>query len=207
MREAIGTGPTVVLAKKNACDILAVEDTNVEFEVVQLPEKSFLGLFGGKPAKVKAIIKDSPTDAALNYLEEIISNFDLKDIKIRVEDFKKNSVFQLSGREVKDLCNGKVETLRALQYLTGLVASQKNGSFYNVVIKAENLRDERAERLYQEVKTALEKFSKTKNNFSFPPMSAYDRKLVHEQIQLVDNVESWSEGEGFNRHVVIGIKS
>ena len=52
LREAIATGETVEQAFENACVQLGVETVDAEFEVLELPEKKKLGLFGGKPAKV-----------------------------------------------------------------------------------------------------------------------------------------------------------
>ena len=51
VREAIATGDTVEQAFENACVQLGVETVEAEFEVLELPEKKKLGLFGGKPAK------------------------------------------------------------------------------------------------------------------------------------------------------------
>ncbi len=60
IREAIGVAETIEQAKAEACKELGIEESQAEFEVIQLPEKKVLGLFGGKEAKVKAIYKVTP---------------------------------------------------------------------------------------------------------------------------------------------------
>lgn len=56
LREAIGIGDTEELAKEDALHQLGLDNTNgVEFEIIKKAEKKKFGLFGGSPAKVKAI--------------------------------------------------------------------------------------------------------------------------------------------------------
>lgn len=58
IREAIGIGETDEIAKENALKQLGIEATNdVRFEIIKKAEKKKFGLFGGSPAKVKAIIE------------------------------------------------------------------------------------------------------------------------------------------------------
>ena len=54
VKEAVGIGDTIEKAKEDACKKLGVESYEAEFEVLELPVKKTLGLFGGSPAKVRA---------------------------------------------------------------------------------------------------------------------------------------------------------
>lgn len=56
LREAIGIGDTEELAKEDALKQLGLDNANgVEFEVIKKAEKKKFGIFGGSPAKVKAV--------------------------------------------------------------------------------------------------------------------------------------------------------
>lgn len=58
IKEAIGTGTTVDEAKAAAMVELGISDfDDFNVEVLQIPAKKFLGLFGGSPAKVKVTIE------------------------------------------------------------------------------------------------------------------------------------------------------
>lgn len=60
IKEAIGTGTTVEAAKAAAMLELGISDfDDFNVEVLQIPAKKFLGLFGGSPAKVKVTIEVS----------------------------------------------------------------------------------------------------------------------------------------------------
>lgn len=57
IREAIATGDNVEAAFANACRQLGVDTIDASCDVLELPQKKTLGLFGGRPAKVRAYIE------------------------------------------------------------------------------------------------------------------------------------------------------
>ena len=70
LREAIGIGDTEELAKEDALHQLGLDNANgVEFEIIKKAEKKRFGLFGGSPAKVKAIYDESD-DVIIKEVEE-----------------------------------------------------------------------------------------------------------------------------------------
>ena len=56
IKEAIATGENVEAAFANACRQLGVETVDASCDVLELPQKKTLGLFGGRPAKVRAYV-------------------------------------------------------------------------------------------------------------------------------------------------------
>lgn len=55
MREAVATGATVEEARDKAVLMLGdIGDADIEIEVIDMPKKKTLGIFGGNPAKVRA---------------------------------------------------------------------------------------------------------------------------------------------------------
>ncbi len=58
IKEAIGYGLTIDEAKENAIlNLNAAADADIQFEVITMPKKKTLGLFGGAKAEVKAFIE------------------------------------------------------------------------------------------------------------------------------------------------------
>ena len=57
IKEAVAQGPTVEAAFARACEELGVDTSEAACEVLELPTKKTFGIFGGKPAKVKATIE------------------------------------------------------------------------------------------------------------------------------------------------------
>lgn len=57
IKEAIAVGENVEIAFANACRELGVDTIDAGCEVLEMPQKKTLGLFGGRPAKVRAYIE------------------------------------------------------------------------------------------------------------------------------------------------------
>lgn len=124
IREAIGVAETITLAQQEACKQLGVNIEDAEFEVIQMPEKKKFGLFGGSPAKVKAIVNLSPIQIAKEYLEKILKLMGATDFTVEVVENSEGADFNISGENIGFIIGHRGETLNSLQYLTGLVANQ-----------------------------------------------------------------------------------
>lgn len=57
IREAVATGDSVEVAFAKACRELGIDTIDAECEILEMPQKKTLGLFGGRPAKVRAYIE------------------------------------------------------------------------------------------------------------------------------------------------------
>ncbi len=204
IREAIGVAETIELAKAEACKALGVDESQAEYEVLQLPEKKVLGLFGGKEAKVKAIFKETPLQAAQEYLENLIKAMGIEGAEVNMECGEDNVSFVVSGDDASALIGRRGETLDALQYLVSLVANHNDGEYYRVSIDIGGYREKRRETLVALGKKHAILAAKKGYRHSFEPMNPYERRIIHTAVQEVEGATSWSEGENFRRHVVIG---
>ena len=204
LKEAIGVGETVLLAQEDACNILGVNgNDNVEFEVVQMPAKKTLGIFGGKPAKVRAVLKINPARVALNYVNNIIEKMGLENVTAEAKESEAGAHIDLSGEEVGYLIGRRGETLDALQYLAGLVCNRGEEKYYRITIDTANYREKREKTLEDLAVRLANKAIRTKRTISLEPMNAYERRIIHAAIQKVNGVTSRSEGENKERHVVV----
>ena len=210
VREAIATGETVEQAFENACVQLGVETVEAEFEVLELPEKKKLGLFGGKPAKVRAYIQSSPAQAAADYLQDLLQKMGLENVEISIHEEKNEegtqngALLTLSGDDIGFVIGRRGETLDALQYLAGLVANHVDEGYYRITLDIGNYREKRKETLEALGKKIALKAVKIGRNYPLEPMNPYERRIIHTAVQEVEGAKSWSEGEDIARHVVIG---
>ena len=210
VREAIATGETVEQAFENACVQLGVETVEAEFEVLELPEKKKLGLFGGKPAKVRAYIQSSPAQAAADYLQDLLQKMGLENVEISIHEEKNEegtqngALLTLSGDDIGFVIGHRGETLDALQYLAGLVANHVDEGYYCITLDIGNYREKRKETLEALGKKIALKAVKIGRNYPLEPMNPYERRIIHTAVQEVEGAKSWSEGEDIARHVVIG---
>jgi len=204
VKEAIATGTTIEEAHKKACEMLGVDTTEAEFEILELPEKKKFGLFGGNPAKVRAFIRETPADVAANYLRSILSGMGLNNIQVDIREEDAGAELVLTGDDIGFIIGHRGETLDALQYLASLVANHVDESYYRITLDVGNYREKRKETLENLGKKMAARAVKTGRNASLEPMNPYERRIIHTAVQSVEGAKSWSEGEDLARHVVIG---
>ncbi|ARP51212.1 MULTISPECIES: RNA-binding cell elongation regulator Jag/EloR [Caproicibacterium] len=203
-REAIETGETVEAARVAACRELGVEPDEAEFEILEMPVKKTLGLFGGSPAKVRAFVEEGPAEKAASYLESILNNIGLPELQIDVQKEEGGAMLSISGGDIGFIIGHRGETLDALQYLAGLVANQSEDSYYRITLDIGGYREKRRETLEALGKKLAAKAVKSGRNNSLEPMNPYERRIIHTAVQEVSGAISWSEGKDQTRHVVIG---
>ena len=205
LKEVIGVGDTELEALNDAKRQLGLEETDeVEFELIQRAEKKKFGLFGGAPAKVKIIIRDTPEEKAEKFLREVLEKMLINGIEIEKKSEEGAVEFNLSGEEVGYVIGRRGETLDALQYLTSLVANHSEDPYIKVTVNTGNYREKREKTLESLGRKLAFKAIKTGKKTNLEPMNPYERRLIHTSVQKVNGAISWSEGEGAARHVVIG---
>ena len=207
IREAICEGSDVEEALEKAKAQLGLDDTDdYEFEVIQREEKKRFGLFGGRPAKVRAYITiiEAPADKTERFLRNVLDKMGLSEIAIEAKESEDSLEFDLSGEEEGFVIGRRGETLDALQYLSSLVANHNSENYVKVTVNVGNYRDKREKTLEILGRKLAFKAVKTGKKTSLEPMNPYERRIIHTAVQKVNGAISWSEGENTMRHVVIG---
>lgn len=206
LREAVAQGATVQEAFEIACRELGVDTTDAEIEIIEEPTKKTFGLFGGKPAKVRAFIEenDDPAEIAAEYLKTVLREMGLSDVTIDIKHEEFGAELNLSGENISFVIGHRGETLDSLQYLASLVANHVDNTYYRITLDVGNYREKRKETLEGLGKRMALRAVKAGRNFSLEPMNPYERRIIHTAVQEVEGAKSWSEGEDLGRHVVIG---
>ena len=205
IKEAICEGSDVQDALKKAKEQLGLDETSeYEFEIIQTEEKKKFGLFGGRPAKVRVFIKDTPDERAEKFLRDVLDKMTLQSVEIEKSTDENAVEFNLSGEEVGFVIGRRGETLDALQYLTSLVANHGEDPYIKVTVNTGNYREKREKTLEILGRKLAFKAIKTGKKTSLEPMNPYERRIIHTAVQKVNGAISWSEGENATRHVVIG---
>ncbi len=141
-------------------------------------------------------------DIAADYLEELLDRADLDgDIEIVTQSGR--VYLSIEADQPDDLrLLSKPDVVAALQELTRLAVHAKTGDFSRLILDVAGSRDARAEELQRLVDRAVERLDGGAASAALPPMSSYERKLVHDLV-ADRGFTSESEGEGSDRHTVI----
>lgn len=96
------------------------------------------------------------------------------------------------------------EGLESFQHLLRLLAVEASLSRdYDIVVDIAGYRKKKASHLQREAKEKAYQVLATGLPEIFPPMSAYERRIVHMVCSNIADVETESEGEGKHKRVVI----
>jgi spoIIIJ-associated protein len=141
-------------------------------------------------------------DIAADYIEELLDIADL-DGDIDIDARAGRAYISVSATGDANLSQlSKPDTVTALQELTRLAVQNRTGRFSRLILDIGGSRDARAAELAALVDHAVTRIEGGASTASLPPMSSYERKVVHD-IVAERGFSSESEGEGRDRHTVI----
>jgi spoIIIJ-associated protein len=101
------------------------------------------------------------------------------------------------------------QTLFEIQHLLRMILNKKfHSSFGENKILYLNLdindyKKKKTEYLKDLAKNFADQVSLNKEEKRLPPMSSYERKIIHAELSLRKDVTTESKGEGLNRHILI----
>ena len=111
------------------------------------------------------------------------------------------------GDDASTLIGHHGDTLDALQYLANLASARKNikgeRDKSRVTIDIEGYRKKREETLRALARRMAAKALRNKRSVMLEPMSAYERRIIHSEIQNIEGVSTNSIGSDNNRKIVI----
>ena len=111
------------------------------------------------------------------------------------------------GDDASALIGHHGDTLDALQYLANLASARKNirgeRDKSRVTLDIEGYRAKREETLRALARRMAAKALRNRRSVMLEPMSAYERRIIHSEIQSIEGVSTNSIGSDNNRKIVI----
>ena len=213
------TGETVGEAKWSALRELerlapGIDRDAVRFQVVSEGERGLLGV-GYTPARVVATAErpeergaqapplEGEAAVARELLERVVSALDV-DARVDVTEGDEEVVATVTGGDLGVLIGRHGQMIDALQYLANAMAHRSVGDDRRrIVVDAAGYRARRSATLETLARRSAEQASATGRRVELEPMSAVERRLVHEALKDDPEVETASEGVEPNRFVVV----
>ena len=214
MREVERSAGSVEEAIEGALEELGVSEQEAEVEIVQEPQKGLLG-FGSQEAVVRVRVpEEAVSGVALDEQAEIAEEFvtgllermgmDADVDRGVVEGVMYVDILAGQDSEGMGLLIGRHgQTLDALQEVVRTAVQRRTQSRCRVLVDVEDYRKRRRSQLAEKARGVAQRVRRTGRQERLEPMSAYDRKIVHDTAGEVGGVETTSEGEDPDRRVVI----
>lgn len=141
-------------------------------------------------------------DFARNYLSDMLSFF---GINVAIEAKLTDDVIELAvpSTEINSLLIGRnAETLRSMQLLVSSALRSRDAVVQRVNVDIADYKRQREEKVAKQAREWIEEVLRTGDS-RVVNLNAADRRIVHHVASEYDTIETFSEGEGRDRRIVI----
>lgn len=147
---------------------------------------------------------DHIADVAIETLQGILEHFNVGEVTIdEYEGDEGELILDITGDDLAVLIGRYGRTLDSLQFIVSAINYRKLGFRYPVVIDVEGYKSRQREKIESIAHSTARRAVSQGRSISMRPMTPYERRLVHIALINDPKVETESEGEGSDRHVVV----
>lgn len=151
---------------------------------------------------------DNVADISIEYIQTIVKNFNLGEITINeYEGADKELILDINGDDLAILIGKHGTTLDSIQHIVSVLSYNKLGFYYPVIIDVEGYKSRQRIKLESLAKNLANRVIRSNKPYSMHPMNPYKRRIIHTYLSKYDKVETHSEGEGRDRHLIISPKN
>jgi spoIIIJ-associated protein len=142
------------------------------------------------------------SEVAADYIEGLL---DILDADGDIDELVSGGrpVVEVVGNKLQHLIGQRGATLEALQELTRLAIFKQTGEPSRLLLDVGGYREHRRKELSAVARNAVEKVKQHGEPVRLEPMSAFERKCVHDVVNASEGVESESEGVEPHRRIVV----
>ena len=157
--------------------------------------------------KMEEKVVSAGEDMSFDFINTVISDIGLNATATLYSCEDGTRRITIKGEDASTLIGHHGDTLDALQYLANLACARKNihgeRDKSRVTLDIEGYRAKREDTLRALARRMAAKALKNKRSVMLEPMSAYERRIIHSEIQSIEGVSTNSIGSDNNRKIVI----
>jgi spoIIIJ-associated protein len=142
------------------------------------------------------------SEIAADYVEGLL---DILDYDGDIDELVSSGrpMVEVVGDRLQPLVGQRGATLEALQELTRLAIFRATGSPSRLLLDIGGYRATRRKELAAVARNAVEKVKQHGEDVRLEPMSAFERKCVHDVVNAISGVQSESEGVEPSRRIIV----
>ena len=177
------------------------EETVVETEATETAEEPVK-----KAKREDDIVKNQ--DRIVSYLQNIVIAMGYPDATVDFrEDGNRHFTLNIKTEENTSLIIGKRGvTLNSLQFLVNNFAKKFSSHYFRIEVDCDDYRENRKKTLEDLALNLAKKSKKIGKPVELEPMTSIERKIIHNALTGIKNVETESRGEEPHRYLVITAK-
>lgn len=200
-------GKTLEEATKRAEEELGASRDDMKIELLEEKDKGVLGLSWGKKCVISVELAGGKLQRKGEephlVLEELLRQSGLEGSVESKETFDEIILdVKISERDESLFIGRRGKNLDAYQYLVSKISDNRNEKTKRVVVDCADYRSRRKAKLESMARKAAHIVKSEKKNYSFPPMQAGERKIIHMTIKE-EGLQTESRGVGEEKKVVV----
>ena len=208
LNEAIDNGLKALNCKRSDVEVKEVKDTD---------KKMFYSILAPRKVKVELILNNEKndeykvTDEDLKNASDILGRFldkfkvNFKDLDYKIEIKEDIIHVDFIGEDSLNLIGYRGEVLNSLQTILIAVLKKEKDSRVKLYLNVGDYREKRNDILKELARKIEAEVLKNRKKRVLEPMSAYERKVIHTELQNSDKVITFSIGEEPHRRLVIDL--
>jgi spoIIIJ-associated protein len=206
------SGKTIEQALQKALKEFEARPEDVDIEIVSESGGGLLGIFGSKSVKIRVTLRegkhgDNNTDLIRDIIERVLALMGI-EYTATVEEMPDTTFINISSDGLDGLLIGRRgETLASIQHVVNRIFTSKTGRHSKVTVDVGGYIKRKHRLLIEKAHKVAERVRKTNKEYDFEPLKASERRIIHLAIADVDDVTTYTIGDGLLRKVVITPKS
>lgn len=194
-------GKTKEEAKEKALQELGVDESEILSKVEEVKGK----LFKAATVKVKAVTIKEVSEYLKSYLNELLNNMNIEaNYEVKVREGRINIKMFSSKNSILIGKNG--QTLKALTNILKQVVYKDLEVYPYILLDVEDYKEKQEKRLERLAKSIAREVRTTGAEIAMDNMNSYERRIVHNVLSKYEDLDTSSEGEEPNRHIVVKLK-
>lgn len=145
------------------------------------------------------------TENLVTFLNDFVSK--VSDMKYNIHSDEEYIYVEMDGENSGTFIGYRGETLNAMQVILTNIANKYLNTKAHVILNIASYREKRKKALEELADKLSKTVSRTGKQVTLEPMSAYERKIIHNRLQTSDTIKTYSIGEEPYRKVVITKKN
>jgi spoIIIJ-associated protein len=139
-------------------------------------------------------------------ITELLNKLLVKFDGIALSETGGNTVFTIKTQDAHLLTGTNGETLSAINHIVKKILETKVPRDTHYIIDVNGFHQRKIKSIEDQARVVAERARTFRYDIEMPPMTPYERMIIHSTLKTMPDIETVSHGEGKLRHIVVRYK-
>ncbi len=205
------SGKTIEQALQKALKELGAHAEDVDIEILAEAQSGLRAIFGGRSVHIRVSLREGKvgdnSGMICGILDEVLGYMGI-DYSTTVEEVPDTTFVNINSNGLDGLLIGRRgETLASIQHVVNRIFTSQTGRHSKITVDVGGYVRRKHRLLIEKAQKVASRVSSTGREYDFEPLKASERRIIHLAVADMDEVTTYTIGDGLLRKVVITPKS